>query len=56
MSSLKLEIGDRVQHQMFGQGVVINLSSNRDDQEITVAFDSHGVRHLLASLAPLEKI
>jgi DNA helicase-2/ATP-dependent DNA helicase PcrA len=56
LSSLKLEIGDRVQHQMFGQGVVINLSSNRDDKEITVAFDGAGVRHLLLSLAPLEKI
>jgi DNA helicase-2/ATP-dependent DNA helicase PcrA len=56
LSSLKLEVGDRVQHQIFGEGVVINLSSNRDDQEITVAFDSAGVRHLLLSLAPLEKI
>jgi DNA helicase-2/ATP-dependent DNA helicase PcrA len=56
LSSLKLEIGDRVQHEIFGQGVVINLSINRDDQEITVAFDSAGVRHLLLSLAPLEKI
>jgi DNA helicase-2/ATP-dependent DNA helicase PcrA len=56
LSSLKLEIGDRVQHKMFGQGVVINLSTNKDDQEITVAFDSAGVRHLLLSLAPLEKI
>jgi DNA helicase-2/ATP-dependent DNA helicase PcrA len=56
LSSLKLEIGDRVQHQIFGEGVVINLSSSRDDQEITVAFDSAGVRHLLASLAPLEKV
>jgi DNA helicase-2/ATP-dependent DNA helicase PcrA len=56
LSSLKLEVGDRVQHAMFGEGVVINLSRNRDDQEITVAFDSAGVKHLLLSLAPLEKI
>jgi len=56
LSSLKLEIGDRVQHAMFGQGVVINLSTKKDDQEITVAFDGAGVRHLLLSLAPLEKI
>jgi DNA helicase-2/ATP-dependent DNA helicase PcrA len=56
LSSLKLEIGDRVQHKIFGQGVVINLSTNKDDQEITVAFDEAGVRHLLLSLAPLEKI
>ena len=56
LSSLKLEIGDRVQHKMFGQGIVINLSTNKDDQEITVAFDGAGVKHLLLSLAPLEKI
>jgi DNA helicase-2/ATP-dependent DNA helicase PcrA len=56
LSSLKLEIGDRVQHAMFGQGVVINLSTKKDDQEITVAFDGAGIRHLLLSLAPLEKI
>jgi DNA helicase-2/ATP-dependent DNA helicase PcrA len=56
LSSLKLEIGDRVQHKIFGQGVVINLSTSKDDQEITVAFDGAGVRHLLLSLAPLEKI
>jgi DNA helicase II / ATP-dependent DNA helicase PcrA len=56
LSSLKLEIGDRVQHKMFGEGIVINCSPNKDDQEITVAFDGAGVKHLLLSLAPLEKI
>jgi DNA helicase II / ATP-dependent DNA helicase PcrA len=56
LSSLKLEIGDRVQHKMFGEGVVINCSPNKDDQEITVAFEGAGVKHLLLSLAPLEKI
>jgi DNA helicase-2/ATP-dependent DNA helicase PcrA len=55
-SNLKLEIGDRVQHKMFGEGVVINCSPNKDDQEITVAFTTAGVKRLLLSLAPLEKI
>ena len=55
-SNLKLEIGDRVQHKMFGDGVVINCSPNKDDQEITVAFTTAGVKRLLLSLAPLEKI
>jgi len=55
-SNLKLEIGDRVQHKMFGEGIVINCSPNKDDQEITVAFQGAGVKHLLLSLAPLEKI
>jgi DNA helicase-2/ATP-dependent DNA helicase PcrA len=56
LSNLKLEVGDRVQHKMFGEGVVINCSPNKDDQEITVAFDVAGVKHLLLSLAPLEKV
>jgi len=55
-STLRLEIGDRVHHKMFGDGVVINCSPNKDDQEITVAFEGAGVKRLLLSLAPLEKI
>jgi DNA helicase-2/ATP-dependent DNA helicase PcrA len=56
LSRLRLEVGDRVQHKMFGVGTVINCSFNKGDEEITVAFDGAGVRHLLLSLAPLEKI
>lgn len=55
-STLKLEVGDHVQHKIFGDGVVINCSPNKDDQEITVAFTEAGVKRLLLSLAPLEKI
>jgi DNA helicase-2/ATP-dependent DNA helicase PcrA len=56
LSTLRLEIGDRVYHKMFGDGVVINCSPNKDDQEITVAFEGAGVKRLLLSLAPLEKV
>ena len=56
ISNLILEIGDRVHHKIFGDGVVINCSPNKDDQEITVAFEGAGVKRLLLSLAPLEKI
>jgi len=55
-NSLKLEIGDHVQHKIFGDGVVINCSPNKDDQEITIAFEVAGVKRLLLSLAPLEKV
>ena len=55
-STLKLEVGDQVHHKIFGDGVVINCSPNKDDQEITVAFTTAGVKRLLLSLAPLEKI
>jgi DNA helicase-2/ATP-dependent DNA helicase PcrA len=56
VSNLVLEIGDRVHHKIFGDGVVINCSPNKDDQEITVAFEGAGVKRLLLSLAPLEKV
>jgi len=55
VKALKLEIGDHVHHNIFGDGVVINCSPNKDDQEITVAFEGAGVKRLLLSLAPLEK-
>jgi DNA helicase-2/ATP-dependent DNA helicase PcrA len=55
-STLKLEVGDQVYHKIFGDGVVINCSPNKDDQEITVAFEGAGVKRLLLSLAPLEKV
>jgi len=56
VSNLILEIGDRVHHKIFGDGVVINCSREKDDQEITVTFEGAGVKRLLLSLAPLEKI
>jgi DNA helicase-2/ATP-dependent DNA helicase PcrA len=55
-STPKLEIGDHVQHRVFGEGVVINCSPSKDDQEITVAFTTAGVKRLLLSLASLEKV
>ncbi len=51
-----LRVGDHVRHSKFGPGIVMNCSPTRDDQELTVAFEEAGVKKLLASLAPLEKI
>ncbi|HIE17694.1 MAG TPA: DNA helicase PcrA [Dehalococcoidia bacterium] len=55
-SVLKLEVGDRVRHKTFGEGTVIDCSPDKDDQEITIAFEAAGVRRLLLSLAPVEKL
>jgi DNA helicase-2/ATP-dependent DNA helicase PcrA len=51
-----LKVGDHVNHNRFGRGIVMNCTPTRDDQELTVAFEVFGVKKLLASLAPLEKI
>jgi DNA helicase-2/ATP-dependent DNA helicase PcrA len=54
--TLTLKVGDHVHHSKFGPGIVMNCSPTKDDQELTVAFEEFGVKRLLASLAPLEKI
>jgi len=56
IDTLALKVGDHVRHSKFGPGIVMNCLPTRDDQELTVAFEEAGVKKLLASLAPLEKI
>jgi DNA helicase-2/ATP-dependent DNA helicase PcrA len=48
------QAGMRVRHETFGEGVVIAAEINFDDEEVTVEFEQHGVKHLVASLAGLE--
>jgi len=49
-------VGDHVRHSKFGKGIVMSCNPTRDDHEMTVVFEEAGVKKLLASLAPLEKI
>jgi len=55
-STLTLKVGDHVRHSKFGYGIVMNSIPTKDDHELTVVFAEAGVKKLLASLAPLEKI
>ena len=52
-----LRTGDKVKHGKFGEGVVVSVKATPSDIEVTVAFkDGHGIKRLLMSFAPLEKI
>jgi len=55
-SSTELVAGDHVRHAVFGEGVVVSFKSVKGDGEVVVAFDGAGVKKLLLSFAPLEKI
>jgi DNA helicase-2/ATP-dependent DNA helicase PcrA len=44
-----------VRHALFGEGVVVSSRILDDDEEVTVAFPSKGVKKLLASFAKLER-
>lgn len=48
--------GDRVEHQTFGKGTVIDVRGRNGDTEVTVQFDTGNTRHLRTSLAPLTKL
>ena len=52
-----LRTGDKVRHKAFGDGIVVNCIASGNDHEATVAFKgSAGVKRLLLSIAPLEKV
>ena len=48
--------GQKVFHNKFGEGQVVGVEARRDDQEVVVAFERHGTKRLMASLAPLDII
>ena len=49
--------GDKVRHPAFGDGIVMSCTPSAGDFQLTVAFkEGHGVKRLLLSFAPLEKV
>jgi DNA helicase-2/ATP-dependent DNA helicase PcrA len=47
--------GDRVRHPLFGEGVVLSSKALSDDEEVTVVFESAGVKRCLAGYSGMEK-
>lgn len=48
--------GDRVRHVKFGEGTVLEIKEGGRDYEVTVEFDTAGVRKMFAMFAKLVKI
>lgn len=53
---LNYDVGDRVKHMKFGEGLVTAIVEGGRDYEVTVAFDNAGVKKMFASFAKLQKI
>lgn len=53
--NLEFKAGDRVQHSIFGAGVVVSSKSSGTDEEVEVAFVGKGVKRLIARYAGLAK-
>jgi len=54
--NLAYDIGDRVQHQKFGEGTVTDITQGGRDYEVTVDFDGAGTKKMFAAFAKLRKI
>ncbi len=50
------DVGDRVRHMKFGEGLVTAMVQGGRDYEVTVQFDTVGVKKMFAGFAKLQKI
>ena len=53
---LDYEVGDRVKHLKFGEGLVTAIVEGGRDYEVTVQFDVAGTKKMFAGFAKLQKI
>lgn len=50
------DVGDRVRHMKFGEGLVTSITEGGRDYEVTVDFDQVGTKRMFAGFAKLQKI
>ena len=48
--------GQKVEHPVFGRGVILNSSGTGDEEQVTIAFDGEGIKKLQVSFAKLQKV
>lgn len=53
---LDYQIGSQVLHVKFGHGIVLDIQDGGKDYEVTVCFDTVGVKKMFASFAKLKKV
>lgn len=49
-------VGDKASHKKWGVGTVVQTSGEGDGLTLDIAFQSIGIKRLLASFAPIEKV
>ncbi|MFA5523816.1 MAG: DNA helicase PcrA [Tissierellales bacterium] len=55
-SNLELKPGSKINHKAWGIGTVVQIKELSNDKEITIAFNSQGIKKLMLSFAPIEVI
>ena len=54
-TTVQWQSGDRVLHRRYGSGTVTSAQIVKGDEEVTVNFDEHGQKHLIAAYAGLQR-
>ena len=54
--ALDYAVGDTVKHSRFGEGIVKQIIEGGRDYEVTVDFQTAGVKKMFASFAKLKKL
>ncbi len=55
-STISLNAGDRVTHEKFGMGTVVETGGSGDRADATIDFGASGIKRLLLRYAPVEKL
>ena len=56
LKSDKLIAGDKVMHKAWGIGTIVQLSGEGEGQKAVIAFENKGIKNVMLSYAPIEKI
>lgn len=48
--------GDKIEHDKWGQGVVVSVRGQGEDAKLQIAFPAQGIKNLLAKYAPIKRV
>lgn len=49
-------VGDKASHKKWGIGTIVQVKGEKNDMQLDIAFPNEGIKQLLASFAPIEKV
>lgn len=56
LKSDNLVAGDKIMHKSWGVGTIVQISGHDEKQKAIIAFENKGIKTLMLSFAPIEKI
>jgi DNA helicase-2/ATP-dependent DNA helicase PcrA len=56
LKSDKLAAGDKVMHKAWGIGTIVQLTGEGENQKAVIAFENKGIKNVMLSYAPIEKV